>query len=126
MSGGVFGIKAPHTLVLVRIPPLSFLVAFPYIPLARLSILYHLPMAPCTRQARKARNPSHTSMGLNNTVFGDPTHASAVDHVGDEGQPLANTTQSQTNAIGKSNTTISDLDHMLITPRKTHLFHLWW
>lgn len=80
-------------------------------------------MAPHTRQARQARNPGPTTTGLNNTVFGDPTHPSVVDHMGDEGQPLADTTHPQTKAAGKSNTTISDLDHMLITPRKTHLFH---
>ena len=75
-------------------------------------------MAPCTcqvAQACKTRDLTHTLIGSNNTVFGDATHTGVVDHVGDEGQTHASTTHLQTNAIGKSDTTISDLDCMLIT-----------
>ena len=48
-------------------------------------------MAPRTR-ACKGRNLNHTLGGLNDTSFGDSTHASTVNQVGVEKQPVINLT----------------------------------
>ena len=60
-------------------------------------------MAPRTR-ARKGRSLNHTLRGLNDTSFGDSTHASTVDQVGVEKQPVINPSNPQDNATGTSNT----------------------
>jgi hypothetical protein len=77
-------------------------------------------MPPRTRQAR---NLNHASRGMNKTSLGDDsTHASIVNQVGVEAQPAVNLTHPQNNANSVSTITISEIDHTLIKPRKTHLF----
>ena len=67
-------------------------------------------MAPRTR-ARKARDLNHTARGLNNTSFGESTHASTVDQVEVEKQPIVNLTHPQNNTNGTSNTIILEIHH---------------
>ena len=121
-AGWVFEIKALHTLCWSAYTFLSLLVALHISHPLFLFNPYQLSMAPRTR-ACQAHKLNHTARESNDTSFDESTHASTVDKAGVEKESIINLTNSQKNANGTSNTTISEIYHSLITPRKTHLFH---